>query len=171
MAFDSPQAAPVPADGDQQAAPVPADNGGQPGSTGTQTHRTMTRVIPAWDPKYSIPDVAAFRARRRLWGDMLSWVNDNLAVPVRQALSAHTTTACQPGKGDGPSAASLKECGLETFLPFNGDQPSPAVGGLGGQPAVGGQMYLQIDLPHAFVYGDGFGVRYVSELSTDMTVL
>ena len=25
-------------------------------------------------------------------------------------------------------------------------------------------MYLQIDLPHAFVYGDGLGVRYVSRL-------
>ena len=32
-------------------------------------------------------------------------------------------------------------------------------------------MYLQIDLPHAFVYGDGFGVRYVSEPSTDKKVL
>ena len=28
-------------------------------------------------------------------------------------------------------------------------------------------MYLQIDLPHAFVHGDGLGVRYVSRPSTD----
>ena len=145
--------------GGQQASPVPAD-GGQPGSM------RMVRAAPPWDPEYSIADVANYR-KYDCWKDMLSWVNHNLKVPVRQALSAHTTTACQPGKGDGPSAASLKECGLETFLPFNGDQPSPAVGGLGGQPAVGGQMYLQIDLPHAFAYGDGFGIRYVSEPSTD----
>ena len=61
--------------------------------------------------------------------------------------------------------------------PAVGGQPSPAVGGqpAGGgqpaQPAVGGNMYLQIDLPHAFVHGDGLGVRYVSELSTDQKVL
>ena len=47
------------------------------------------------------------------------------------------------------------------------DRPPPA------QPAVGGNMYmyLQIVLPHAFVHGDGLGVRYVSGLSTDQKVL
>ena len=46
------------------------------------------------------------------------------------------------------------------------DRPPPA------QPAVGGNMYmyLQIVLPHAFVHGDGLGVRYVSQQYIDKEV-
>ena len=146
-----------------------------------------TTIIPPWDPEYSKEDVAALRKRREWW-DLMSWVKESLQINPRQTLSAHTTTACQPKKSTGPSGASLKTCGLDTFLPVLpvigrqpgpavGGQPSPAVGGqpAGGgqtaQPAVGGNMYLQIDLPHAFVHGDGLGVRYVSRLSTDQEVL
>ena len=47
------------------------------------------------------------------------------------------------------------------------DRPPPA------QPAVGGNMYmyLQLVLPHAFVHGDGLGVRYVSQQYIDKEVL
>ena len=137
-------------------------------------------IIPPWDLEYSKADVAALRKFPEWW-DLMSWVEKSLQVNPRRALSAHTTSACQPKKATGPSAGGLKTCGLETFLPVIGGQPGPAVGGqpspaVGGQPAGGGQpaqpaaggnMYLQIDLPHAFVHGDGLGVRYVSGLSTD----
>ena len=83
----------------------------------------------------------------------------------------------QPKKAIAPSGSSLETCGLDTCLPVIAGQHGPAVGGQlasGGppaQPAVGGNMYLQIGLPHALVHGDGLGVRYVSGLSTDKKVL
>ena len=135
-------------------------------------------IIPPWDPEYSKEDVAALR-KSRDWWDLISWVKKSLQINPRRTLSARTTTACQPKEATGPSEASLKTCGLDTFLPVIGGQPGPAVGGQPGpagggqpaQPAVGGNMYLQIDLPHAFVNGDGLGVKYVSGLFTDQKKL
>ena len=85
----------------------------------------------------------------------------------------------QPKKAIAPSGSSLETCGLDTCLPVIAGQHGPAVGGQlasGGppaQPAVGGNMYmyLQIVLPHAFVHGDGLGVRYVSQHHIDKEVL
>ena len=123
-------------------------------------------TIPPWDPEYSKNDVAALR-NSPLWWDLLRWVKEKcLRVPSRRALSAHTTTACQPKKAVGPSASSLKACGLDTFLSKVDGTPSPAVGGA---PRVFGGMYLCVELPHAFVYGDGLGVRYLSEGSGLLT--
>ena len=90
--------------------------------------------------------------------------------------TAPVVDGLQPKKAIAPSGSSLKTCGLDTCLPVIGGQPGPAVGGqpspaVGGQPAgggqpaqpaVGGNMYLQIDLPHAFVHG---GVVSVSGMS------
>ena len=128
-------------------------------------------------------DVAGFRKYPQ-WGALISWVKRNLKVPARQTLSAHTTSACQPNKATGPSAGSLNTSGLDTFLSAVGEipppppsAPSPADGGLpsGFQPSVSGNLYLNVELPDAFVHGDGLGVKYVSKLiylwSTDQKPL
>ena len=58
-----------------------------------------------------------------------------------------------PPVGCRRESGSLKFSGLETFLSSR-------------WRSVSDGMYLQVELPHAFVFGDGLGVRYVSELST-----
>ena len=73
-----------------------------------------------------------------------------LCTSPRRALSAHTTTACQPKKADGPGG-SLKDVGMDDIL--------PAVGG--------GQFFVRVNLPHAFSYGDGLAVTYVSTAEKD----
>lgn len=115
----------------------------QPGST--------PRIVPLWVPEYSQGDVAALR-RSPLWGDLVSCLKQSLKAHPRQKLSAHTSISRPVGR-----SPSLKECGLDTFLPIIGEQtspgfggqPSPAVGGQQAERAVGGNMYLQIDLSHA----------------------
>ena len=175
-----------------QAEPAPDSTphqgvGGEPavgGEPPVAVNPDVGVIIPPWDPEYSKEDVAALRKYPEWW-DLVSWVKESLQVNPRRTLSAHTTSVCQPKKATGPSAASLKTCGLDTFLPVIGGQPGPAVGGqpspaVGRQPAGGGQpaqpavggnmMYLQIDLPHAFVHGDLLGVRYVSGQCNDQKV-
>jgi hypothetical protein len=53
------------------------------------------------------------------WGLLKQAIEEHLAgrglERARQALSQHTTTACQPLKQDGPGI-SLKEAGLDTAL-------------------------------------------------------
>ena len=133
LAEEAPDSTPHQGVGDEAAV------GGEPAVGGT--------IIPPWDPDYSKEDVWNFR-KSAGWWDLISWVQKNLQVKARQTLSAHTTSACQPGNATGPSAGSLKTCGLDTLLPVDGGPPGPAVGGqpAGGgqpaQPAVGGNMHV-----------------------------
>ena len=62
---------------------------------------------------------------------------------AKKLRSAHTTTACPGG--------SLKDVGMDDIL--------PAVGG--------GQFFVRVNLPHAFSYGDGLAVTYVSTAEKD----
>ena len=97
-------------------------------------------VIPAWDPEYSKNDVADFRKYQE-WRDLISWVTESSQAPFRRMLSAHTNFACQ-------ACQSKKGPNVWTFLPA-------------------GRLHAK--LPHAFVYGDGLGVRYLSEGSGLLT--
>ena len=103
---------------------------------------------PQWNPQWAQDEIEDFR-RTVAWDDLLTWATANLSTGARQALSAHTTAACQPGKAAGPSGGfgSLKDCGLETQL--------SAVGGLG-------YFCVQLDIPHGHVLGDGLGLKYTS---------
>ena len=102
----------------------------------------------AWDPAWAQVEIEHFRTLCD-WGCFTQLVAKKLRVSARRALSAHTTTACQPGKADGP-AGSLKDAGMGHIL-----------------PAAGGQFCVHVNLPHAFSYGDGLAVTYVSTAEKD----
>ena len=105
--------------------------------------------IPAWDPAWAQVEIERFRTLRH-WGCFTQLLAKKLRTTPRRALSAHTTTACQPKKADGPGG-SLKDAGMDDIL--------PAVGG--------GQFFVRVNLPHAFSYGDGLAVTYVSTAEKD----
>ena len=107
--------------------------------------------IPAWDPAWAQLEIEYFRTLGD-WGCFTQLLAKKLCTSPRRALSAHTTTACQPKKADGPGG-SLYYAGMDKIL-----------------PAVGGQFFVRVNLPHAFSYGDGLAVRYVSRLSTGQKV-
>ena len=112
--------------------------------------------VPQWNPDWSHEEIGQLRTIPE-WNTLLTWVAQNMRVIARETLAAHTTTACQPGKVPGPSGpgGSLKACGLDTLLPA---------------PADGGSLsYVQVDLPHAFVHGDGLHIRFVSLVSAELT--
>ena len=99
--------------------------------------------IPAWDPAWAQEEIERFRTLWD-WGRFTQLLAKKLRTSPRRALSAHTTTACQPKKADGPGG-SLYYAGMGKIL-----------------PAVGGQFFVRVNLPHAFSYGDGLAVTYVS---------
>ena len=99
--------------------------------------------IPAWDPAWAQEEIERFRTLWD-WGRFTQLLAKKLRTSPRRALSAHTTTACQPKKADGPGG-SLYYAGMDKIL-----------------PAVGGQFFVRVNLPHAFSYGDGLAVTYVS---------
>ena len=104
--------------------------------------------IPAWDPAWAQEEIEHFRTPWH-WGCFTQLVAKKLCTSPRRALSGHTTTACQPKKADGPGG-SLKDVGMDDIL-----------------PAVGGQFFARVNLPHAFSYGDGLAVTYVSTAEKD----
>ena len=104
--------------------------------------------IPAWDPAWAQVEIERFRTLRD-WGCFTQLLAKKLCTSPRRALSAHTTTACQPKKADGP-AGSLKDAGINNML-----------------PADGGQVFVRVELPHAFSHGDGLAVTYVSTAEKD----
>ena len=120
--------------------PVPA--------VGSTLGGAINVYIPPWDPAWCMEEIAHCRANPA-WLHLLAWVTKNLSTSARWALAVHTTSACQPQKATGPSGSSLKECGLETL--------HPAVGG-GGQ-----DVFVRLAMPHAYLYGDGFSIEYVSQ--------
>ena len=122
----------------------------------------VLRKRPRWGPEYATQDIEEFRYYPEWW-DLIEWVKHSLIVSSQEALSAHTTEAIGPS---GSSESSLKSCGWEEILSAYAEV-GVGCGQLagGGRPAVGGIMYLRIDLPNAFVNGDGLGIRYVSEFS------
>ena len=99
--------------------------------------------IPAWNPAWAQEEIERFRTLWD-WGCFTQLLAKKLCTTPRRALSAHTTTACQPKKADGPGG-SLKDVGMDDIL-----------------PAVGGKFFVRVNLPHAFSYGDGLAVTYVS---------
>ena len=103
----------------------------------------------AWDPAWAQVEIEHFRTLCD-WGCFTQLLAKKLCTTPRRALSAHTTTACQPKKADGPGG-SLKDVGMDDIL--------PAVGG--------GQFFVRVNLPHAFSYGDGLAVTYVSTAEKD----
>ena len=104
--------------------------------------------IPAWDPAWAQEEIERFRTLWD-WGCFTQLLAKKLRTSPRRALSAHTTTACQPKKADGPGG-SLYYAGMDKIL-----------------PAVGGQFFVRVNLPHAFSYGDGLAVTYVSTAEKD----
>ena len=102
----------------------------------------------AWDPAWAQEEIERFRTLWD-WGRFTQLLAKKLRTSPRRALSAHTTTACQPKKADGPGG-SLKDVGMDDIL-----------------PAVGGQFFVRVNLPHAFSYGDGLAVTYVSTAEKD----
>ena len=104
--------------------------------------------IPAWDPAWAQEEIERFRTLWD-WGRFTQLLAKKLRTSPRRALSAHTTTACQPKKADGPGG-SLYYAGMDKIL-----------------PAVGGQFFVRVNLPHAFSYGDGLAVTYVSTAEKD----
>ena len=151
-------AAPSPPTGGQPAPavgghpPVPAV-GGHPPVPAVGAHPPVPAVggpnIPAWDPAWAQVEIEHFRTLWD-WGCFTQLLAKKLCTSPRRALSAHTTTACQPKKADGPGG-SLKDVGMDDIL--------PAVGG--------GQFFVRVNLPHAFSYGDGLAVTYVSTAEKD----
>ena len=103
----------------------------------------------AWDPAWAQVEIEHFRTLCDC-GCFTQLLAKKLRTTPRRALSAHTTTACQPKKADGPGG-SLKDVGMDDIL--------PAVGG--------GQFFVRVNLPHAFSYGDGLAVTYVSTAEKD----
>ena len=59
--------------------------------------------IPAWDPAWAQEEIEHFRTPWH-WGCFTQLLAKKLCTSPRRALSAHTTTACQPKKADGPVA-------------------------------------------------------------------
>ena len=104
--------------------------------------------IPAWDPAWAQEEIERFRTWD-WWGRFTQFLAKKLRTSPRRALSAHTTTACQPKKADGPGG-SLKDVGMDDIL-----------------PAVGGQFFVRVNLPHAFSYGDCLAIAYVSTAEQD----
>ena len=155
--LEASMAAPSPPTGGQPAPavgghpPVPAV-GGHPPVPAVGAHPPVPAVggpnIPAWDPAWAQVEIERFRTLRH-WGCFTQLLAKKLRTTPRRALSAHATTACQPGKADGP-AGSLKDAGMDHIL-----------------PAVGGQFCVHVNLPHAFSHGDGLAVTYVSTAEKD----
>ena len=110
--------------------------------------KRAAKNIPAWDPAWAQVEIEHFRTLWD-WGCFTQLLAKKLCTSPRRALSAHTTTACQPKKADGPGG-SLKDVGMDDIL-----------------PAVGGQFFVRVNLPHAFSYGDGLAVTYVSTAEKD----
>ena len=110
--------------------------------------KRAAKNIPAWDPAWVQEEIEHFRTLWD-WGCFTKLLAKKLCTSPRRALSAHTTTACQPKKADGPGG-SLKDVGMDDIL-----------------PAVGGQFFVRVNLPHAFSYGDGLAVTYVSTAEKD----
>ena len=141
-------AAPSPPTGGQPAPAV----GGHPPVPAVGAHPPVPAVggpnIPAWDPAWAQVEIEHFRTLWD-WGCFTQLLAKKLCTSPRRALSAHTTTACQPKKADGPGG-SLKDAGMDDIL-----------------PAVGGQFFVRVNLPHAFSYGDGLAVTYVSTAEKD----
>ena len=108
--------------------------------------------IPQWNEEWCMEELRVFR-QRTSWADFVCWAEGNLATTARQALAVHTTNACQYGKAPGPSGSDLKSCGLENMIA----DPDPAVGG------TSGMAHVELRLPHAFAYGDGLAIKYVSQ--------
>ena len=92
--------------------------------------------IPAWDPAWAQEEIERFRTLWD-WGRFTQLLAKKLRTSPRRALSAHTTTACQPKKADGPGG-SLKDVGMDDIL-----------------PAVGGQFFLRARqlAPCIFLWG------------------
>ena len=140
--LEASMAAPSPPTGGQPAPAV----GGHPPVPAVGAHPPVPAVggpnIPAWDPAWAQVEIERFRTLRH-WGCFTQLLAKKLRTTPRRALSAHTTTACQPGKAAGP-AGSLKDAGMDHIV-----------------PAVGG-FCVHVNLPHAFSHGDGLAVTYVS---------
>ena len=76
----------------------------------------------AWDPAWAQVEIEHFRTLCD-WGCFTQLVAKKLRVSARRALSAHTTTACQPRKVDGPGG-SLSSAGMDNILPAVGGNSS-----------------------------------------------
>ena len=138
MAAPSPPAGGQPAPAVGGHPPVPAV-GGHPPVPAVGAHPPVPAAggpnIPAWDPAWAQEEINHFRTLED-WGCLTQLLNQKLCTTPRRALSAHTTTHCQPRKADGPAAGSLKDAGINNML-----------------PAVGGQVFVRVNLPHAFPMG------------------
>ena len=143
-------AAPSPPTGGQPAPAV----GGHPPVPAVGAHPPVPAVggpnIPAWDPAWAQVEIEHFRTLWD-WGCFTQLLAKKLCTTPRKALSAHTTTACQPKKADGPGG-SLKDCGMDDIRILQ---------------TAGGQFFVRVNLPHAFSYGDGLAVTYVSTAEKD----
>ena len=77
-------------------------------------------------------------------GQLRAALDEEAITAVRQVLSHHTTTACQPGKVPGP-VSSLKDSGLE-------DKRGRA-----------GEWHVMVHLTDSFEEGDGYWVRFLGD--------
>ena len=121
------------------------------GSANEGLSERAAKNIPAWDPAWAQVEIEQFRTLPD-WGCFIQLLAKKLCTKPRWALSAHTTTACQPKKADGPGG-SLKDCGMDDILKC--------------QPLAANSFFVRVNLPHAFSYGDGLAVTYVSTAEKD----
>ena len=95
--------------GEQQESPVSAvgeeQQAQQPSAAEQVTGPAVGGHIQAHAPvgPSLVPEESAQFRTIPEWDTLLTWVDKNRRVPAWETLSAHTTSACQPGKATGPS--------------------------------------------------------------------
>ena len=115
-----------------------SDGGGGPAVGGSGPAVGGSR-IPPWQPGWVMDDLACLRQKPG-WQALIDWLRANISIKsVRMLLSNHTSTASMPKKAIGPSGGSLKTAGMDQII----------------QSAVGDSWFVEVNLPHAFILGDG----------------
>ena len=110
-----------------------------PGGSGDMEPGTASSDAAGPDPVSPEQlSLAALQQLQRLaeWQRLLDTIDQEIKVPIRQVLSHHTSTPCQPGKAAGVTT-SLKDSGLEV----NVGSPSKA--------------QVRLEIPHLYEMGQG----------------
>ena len=119
----------------------PAASYGQPAASAVQPQTEgppPTRQMSTMEELEALRDTEAWQ---RLWHT----IEETCKGGTRQVLSHHTTAACQKGKRMATARFSLKDAGIQTFL-----------------PASGGKSKVRVVMPNAVYCGDQWPVDYTS---------
>ena len=97
---------------------------------------TLQRFVPVGDRWQSLREQANFSAVR-------ACIEENAKIRPRQLLSQHFSKSCQLAEVRGQGAWScLRDCGLDNK-----------------RKSAAGDYYVELELPYAYMPGDGFGFR------------